>query len=216
MREKLISYVNLLFAGNEESDDIRQEILQNTLDRFDDLVADGKSPEAAYRLAIGGIGDINEILGQEPAPAMSKASPAPSPSVPRRDTPVKKSLRAVAVALYILCPLPLLIYADSGMDVFGLCGTLTFVAIATALIMLGAPDKVPTAEASREEASTPTQELWRLIRKIIDILNLIVYFVVSFATGFWGITWLILVIGTAVNGILRAIEDLKECVNHEN
>ena len=63
MREQLTQYVNLLFAGAQDTDEIRAEILQNTLDRYDDLIAQGKSPEAAYRLAIGGIGDINEILG---------------------------------------------------------------------------------------------------------------------------------------------------------
>ena len=67
MREQLIQYVNLLFAGAPDSDEIRQEILQNTLDRYDDLVSQGKSPEAAYRLAISGIGDINEILGSAPS-----------------------------------------------------------------------------------------------------------------------------------------------------
>ena len=62
MREQLIQYVELLFAGAADCEDIKQEILQNTLDRYDDLVAQGKVPEAAYRLAIAGIGDINEIL----------------------------------------------------------------------------------------------------------------------------------------------------------
>ena len=52
MREKLISYVNLLFAGTEGVEDIQQEILQNTLDRFDDLVSRGSTPENAYRQAI--------------------------------------------------------------------------------------------------------------------------------------------------------------------
>ena len=51
MREQLIQYVQLLFAGAADCDDTRQEILQNTLDRYDDLVAAGKTPEAAYRLA---------------------------------------------------------------------------------------------------------------------------------------------------------------------
>lgn len=213
MREKLISYVNLLFAGNEESDDIRQEILQNTLDRYDDLISQGKAPEAAYRLAIGGIGDINEILGQEPVSEMPKASPASSVPAFRRDTPIKKTLRAIAVALYILCPIPLLVYADSGMEIYGLCGVLILVAIATLMMMLG---KADSEETSTQKSLTPSQETWRLIRKIIDIVDLIVYFVVSFATGFWGITWLILVMGAAVNGILKAIEDLKECVSHEN
>ena len=42
MREQLIQYVNLLFAGNGDVEDIKQEILQNTLDRYDDLIAQGK------------------------------------------------------------------------------------------------------------------------------------------------------------------------------
>ena len=64
MRDQLVQYVSLLFAGAENCEDTKQEILQNTLDRYDDLIAEGKSPEAAYRLAITGIGDINEILGR--------------------------------------------------------------------------------------------------------------------------------------------------------
>jgi len=60
MREQLIQYVELLFAGARDCEDIKQEILQNTLDRYDDLIAEGKVPEAAYRLAITGIGDISD------------------------------------------------------------------------------------------------------------------------------------------------------------
>ena len=71
MREQLIKYIDLLFAGAPEAEDIKQEILQNTLDRYDDLIDQGKSPEAAYRLAISGIGDVNELLGaSSPAPAV--------------------------------------------------------------------------------------------------------------------------------------------------
>ena len=39
MREQLIQYVNLLFAGNDDVEEIKQEILQNTLDRYDDLIS---------------------------------------------------------------------------------------------------------------------------------------------------------------------------------
>ena len=61
MREKLIQYIDLLFAGTADTDDIKQEILQNTLDRYDDLIAQGKAPEAADSLAISGVGDIHEV-----------------------------------------------------------------------------------------------------------------------------------------------------------
>ena len=43
MREQLIQYVNALFAGERDKEDVKDEILQNTLDRYDDLVAQGKT-----------------------------------------------------------------------------------------------------------------------------------------------------------------------------
>ena len=96
MKEKLIQYVDLLFAGAQDCEDIKQEILQNTLDRYDDLIAEGKVPEAAYRLAIAGIGDISEILGT--SPAQPKATPATAiPATSDGDTDDKKKMRAIAV-----------------------------------------------------------------------------------------------------------------------
>ena len=106
MREQLIQYVDLLFAGARDCEDMKQEILQNTLDRYDDLIAEGKVPEAAYRMAITGIGDINEILGT-PSWQIPMPQTDPAPAVESDDTPVKKLLRAIAIGLYILCPLPL-------------------------------------------------------------------------------------------------------------
>lgn len=135
MREQLTQYVNLLFAGAPDSEDIRQEILQNTLDRYDDLIAAGKTPEAAYRLAISGIGDIHEILGtQEPETPVQPEAPAKEN---RTDDPMRKLLRAIAVGLYILCPLPLIVLDSMGMEIYGLCGTMGIVAVATVLIILG-------------------------------------------------------------------------------
>lgn len=153
MREQLIQYVQLLFAGAADCDDTRQEILQNTLDRYDDLVAAGKTPEAAYRLAIMGIGDINEILGRTSGtPAVM---PVPAVSQEKQDTPTKKILRAIGVGLYILCPLPL--FSDGGTD--GLCGTLIFIAIATALVILGAKKEGSESKSGTAENTTPETEL---------------------------------------------------------
>ena len=79
MREQLIQYVDLLFAGAKDCEDIKLEILQNTLDRYDDLIAEGKVPEAAYRLAITGIGDLSEILG-----STSQRNPIGAPTIAER------------------------------------------------------------------------------------------------------------------------------------
>ena len=270
MREQLIQYVSLLFAGAENCEDTRQEILQNTLDRYDDLIAQGKSEEAAYRLAITGIGDVNEILGRKDTvlPAVTVAE-----ARTETDTAVKKLLRAIAVGLYILCPLPLIVLGELGMDTFGLCGLLCFVAVATVLMILGAkkqdsPEKEDADEPKSEMGKSVSSLIWAIglavylilsfltmawhitwvifpilgavnalvcamipaenptalrrnsrlkkgINSMIWAIGLALYFIISFATMAWYITWLIFPITGAVQGLVRAILDLKEAVNNE-
>ena len=217
MREQLIQYVELLFAGAGGCEDMKQEILQNTLDRYDDLIAEGKVPEAAYRLAIAGIGDINEILGtqNQDVPAVSYAWI--KKETKDNDTPTKKLMRAIAIGLYILCPLPMFILAELGMETIGLCGTLSIVAVATVLIILGGKK---SDKDDREETDsgplTPSQELRKAIHSIINTVGLVLYFILSFATGAWYITWLIFPIMGAVWGLTKAILDLKEATEYES
>ena len=214
MRDQLIQYVSLLFAGTQNCEDIRQEILQNTLDRYDDLVAQGKSPESAYRQAISGIGDISEILSGEQT---FSASPRTNEPEPEADTPTKKLLRTIAIALYILCAAPLIILSEFGLDNLGLCCTLAVVAVATVLILLGKKNgpgedtQEHTASAQAQETSeSPRQELRKSIKSLIWAIGLAAYFIVSFSTGAWYVTWVIFPIIGAVQGLVIACLDLTE------
>ena len=216
MRDQLIQYVTLLFAGAQDCADTKQEILQNTLDRYDDLVAQGKSPEAAYRLAISGIGDINEILGgtSEAVPVMQSPASVISDD---GDSLFRKLLRAVAIGLYILCPIPLFVLGELGMDTIGLCGTIALVAVATVLILLGR--KKSSGSEKKEEDDdircSPRQELRKGVNSLIWAIGLAVYFIISFATMAWYVTWVIFPIIAAVQGLVRAILDLVEVNHHE-
>ena len=216
MREQLIQYVELLFAGGRDCEDIKQEILQNTLDRYDDLIAEGKVPEAAYRLAITGIGDINEILGTKTQNAPVYHAPTAVKEKMDNDTPFKKLLRAIAVGLYIICPMPLFLLSEMGMDTIGLCGTLSIVAVATVLIILGAKKETKEEEVPEQKALTPEMELKNSLDNMIWVIGLVVYFVISFMTGAWYITWLVFPIAGAVKGLVNAILDLKEAKDYEN
>ena len=202
MRDQLVQYVSLLFAGAENCEDTKQEILQNTLDRYDDLIAEGKSPEAAYRLAITGIGDINEILGRNDT--VLAAVPEAQKDT-GRDTPAKKLLRAIAVGLYILCPLPLFVLGEMGMNTFGLCGTLCFVAVATVLIILGSKKSDDGSRQKEEDDDEPKSELGKSISGLIWAIGLAVYLIVSFLTMAWHITWVIFPILGAVNALACAM-----------
>ena len=61
MREQLRAYVQHLFdraADTPRNRELLEEILQNTLDRYDDLVAQGTSEADAYQQAVSQIGEV--------------------------------------------------------------------------------------------------------------------------------------------------------------
>jgi Na+-transporting methylmalonyl-CoA/oxaloacetate decarboxylase gamma subunit len=201
MREQLIQYVNLLFAGCPENGDMKQEILQNTLDRYDDLLAQGKAPEAAYRLAITGIGDINEVLGS------TAPSPAPMPTATsaaeEEKSDKKKLMRAVAIGMYICCVLPLFILGNIGNGIIGLCLMFLLIAAATVLMVMASSDKEEKEQEDQQKSKqTP-------LDKTLNTVALVLFLALSFFTGAWHITWLIWPTMAAVKGIIRAYGDLK-------
>ena len=226
MRDQLIQYVNLLFAGNDNVEDIKQEILQNTLDRYDDLVSRGKREEEAYRQAIAGIGDINEILNGKTAPRYDQpdqdstytevnqgSAYAPIPEFEGTAAVVARLMRAVSIFLYIVCPIPIFIFEKLGWDEVGVCCALVIVAIATALLLLFKSPKnkeqpVYTQEYHGNQSSR--KALKKSVGSLISTIGLVAYFVISFATGAWFITWLIFPIIGAVKGVVNSCIDLRE------
>ena len=205
MREQLIQYVELLFAGARDCEDVKQEILQNTLDRYDDLIAEGKVPEAAYRLAITGIGDINEILGSQP----SHAAPQPNQSGPEVDSDKYRRLqRGIAIACFILCPVPLLLCVVEGQVMIGITMMLVLIAVGTMLMVVSGKDQ---AQLPRRHSSLFVS----IAMSLLWPLATIVYFLISFSTGAWHLTWLVFPIAGAISAVIRAIEDWKEENNHE-
>lgn len=201
MREQLIQYVELLFAGGRDCEDIQQEILQNTLDRYDDLISQGKVPEAAYRLAISGIGDINEILGTVPTAVPERTASQEEAA----DTPQKKRMRAFAVGLYILCPIPLIFMSGLGADILGLIGTLVLVAIATVMMILNS--KKEQKEHKKEQNRSPMQ---KSVTSLLWAIGLAVYFLWSFTSGAWYMTWVVFPILGALDDFVLALVAQKE------
>ena len=217
MRERLIQYVELLFAGAPDSTEIKQEILQNTLDRFDDLVEQGKSPEAAYRLAISGIGDINEILGS----TSELHTPTPVQSVKgvhheQVNDARKKNMRAVAIALYICCVIPVIALSSLGNGGLGVCLMFLMIAAATAILIMTDDKDEEDTDVKKAKCFSPKQELKKSIDKFIGAITLAVYLIISFLSGAWHITWLLFPISACVKGLINAIIDLKEACKHEN
>ena len=226
MRDQLMQYVNLLFAGNDNVEDIKQEILQNTLDRYDDLISRGKREEEAYRQAIAGIGDINEILSGKAAPRYDQpdqdstytevnqeSAYAPMPEFEGTAAVVARLMRAVSIFLYIVCPIPIFIFEKLGWDEVGVCCTLVIVAIATALLLLFKSPKAKEQPVYTQEYhgnQSSRKALKKSVGSLLSTIGLVAYFVISFSTGAWFITWLIFPIIGAVKGVVNSCIDLRE------
>ena len=216
MREQLVQYIDLLFAGTPDSDEMKQEILQNTLDRFDDLVAQGKTPEAAYRLSISGIGDISEILGSTyQSVNISKCTQITENEKLQTETIGNRNLRAIGIALYIICAIPLFLLCDLGYETLGLTLTILLVAVATYIMIITGKNE-PEKEEQHEQTQAPESALKNSISKFYGAVTLAVYLIVSFSTGAWYITWLIFPISGCIKGLINAVIDLKEACRHEN
>ena len=107
MREKISIYVEGLFSDAAltiRNAEVQQEILQHALDRYDDLIAAGKSEQEAYDEAVGGIGDVSELYEHKQAAEEPKKRDFPAP--PTRDAVStapqsgrKKKLPGWAIAL---------------------------------------------------------------------------------------------------------------------
>lgn len=254
MKTKLKAYMDTVFADaerrapyNQQVRDLKEEMLQNLYDRYDDLLATGKTPSAAYNVAVAGVGDISDLLdsvvgsqgGEKAADASTGASSAPK-SGRRMLTPDElealrkyKSrsaiLTSVAVAMYILCWVPLTILGALLGDLGGYIGlTVMFLMIAGATAMMiyigmtkpkfadvedddddGDDDDDDDDDDRRRKGKSARSSVYKAINGALWALTFVVYFLISFRTGAWHVTWMIFLISTAIDNIIKAIFDLR-------
>lgn len=118
-------------------------------------------------------------------------------------------LIGLGVACEIACAAPLLIL--SGDTTFGL--TMLFILIALGIVLIIGGAMIPCDKYDDDDdddddddrVKDDTPPIYKPIKSLIVALMLISYFVVSFATGAWAITWLIFLIGGAVDDLALAI-----------
>ena len=121
-------------------------------------------------------------------------------------------MRAISIALYICCVIPVLVLGNVGSGVLGICLMFVMIAAATVLMVMSSGSKEDPEEKEEDE---PKTELGKAIKSIWGIATLGIYLVISFWSGAWFITWLIFPIMGAVKGIIKACMDLKEADKHE-
>lgn len=221
MEDKLRAYMDHLFREvpqTKKAVEIKEEILQNLVDKYHDLIAEGKSEEAAYNIAVASVGDLSELLDSLKE---DKVETNPQMTMEYMTWKKKSAGRVtIAVMLYILCVVPIILLSElGGPEVLGVCLMFCFIAVATGILIYNNMTK-PTYpkmddtimedfkewksqnDAEKQARKSITGAMWGIITAL--------YFVISFSTGAWYITWVIFLIGGALESIVKAIFDLKK------
>lgn len=215
MRNKLICYVNSIFEGipnTPEVQELREEILQNTLDRYDEECARGVSETVAYNVAVMSIGDTDELLAAYRKPKKEKKSS-------------RRVCVAIAIALYILCVVPPAVADEMGWpEALGVSLMFLMIAAATALIILSggrempaapkasAPQGVPVQPAEQAAPAVPVQEerssAVKILRGVLTPLYWLAavgLFLAAGFAGYWYVAWVIFIAAGAVGDVITGI-----------
>lgn len=215
MRNKLICYVNSIFEGipnTPEVQELREEILQNTLDRYDEECARGVSETVAYNVAVMSIGDTDELLAAYRKPKKEKKSS-------------RRVCVAIAIALYILCVVPPAVADEMGWpETLGVSMMFLMIAAATALIILSggrekpaapkasAPQGVPVQPAEQAAPAVPAQEerssAVKILRGVLTPLYWLAavgLFLAAGFAGYWYVAWVIFIAAGAVGDVITGI-----------
>jgi hypothetical protein len=209
MNEKLRHYIDDLFANapsTVRAVELKEELYQNLTDKYNDLIAEGKSEESAFNIAIASIGDVDSLISG----LTGARQPASQPGKKR-----SALLVSIAIALYILCPVPVIVIQNE----MGVMALFLFVAVATALLIYNGATReryVKTDDTMVEEFKEWKQnnkQKNKASEAIVGSFWLIavcVYIVVSFMTGAWHITWIIFLIAAAISSLIKGLFMLKQ------
>ena len=212
MKEKITTHIAQLFADapeNRQVNDLREELLANSLSKYDDLIDQGISPEEAYRNVISGIGDISGLLSQ------LRAQKIMDPILIEKSRIRSAVLVSIAVLLFIISPLAVIVFDGSklGLVIF-------FFAIALGVSLLIFNSMTKLRYIKDEESFVEEFREWQVenrqkkpvrsaISAILWPLIVVAYFFISFFFGQWHISWLIFIIGVCLEGVISLIFQLR-------
>ena len=214
MEDKLRRYVDGLFARTaptKKAVELKEEMLQNMEDKYNDLIAEGKTPEAAYNIVVAGVGDVGALISELEVEAPD------SPEYLEFEVARQRSamLTAVAVVAYILSVLPLIVLEMFNSRFAGRIGVpfmLAVIACATGLLVYNNMTKPKYIKGSAtmveefrewQSGANDRKSMRRAISSALWTILVALYFIISFWTAAWHVTWILFLLGAAVEALIN-------------
>ena len=220
MEEKIKRHMDELFEEapkTKKTMELKEEMTQNTIEKYHDLLGENYSEEDAYQNVIHSIGDVTELFE-----ALEEQNFL---ILPEADRKKKAILTSVSVGLYVFAGV--VFFCGSIIDELffrkfgGSLGLILagLICIAPTCMLVYASNMYPDyrkreeklVESYRQAKYTSRRD--RTVRGSISIiiwsLAIALYFLISFETGAWHVTWVVFLIGCCAEGILQLLLSMK-------
>lgn len=228
---RIRKYMDQLFDTapmNRRALELKEELIANALEKYNDLTLRGYSEDDAFQLVIGSIGDVSQLfadLGTD-----DDYSQAYYLQWAREAQEKKAVLTAISAGFFLLAAVVLtvsllpywtnvnfLYIQGQNLNLLGIGLALLF-CIPPVSLLIYAHRIQPPAElnafTSRQFSLSPESRKQRRKRfnqikgsleGLMWLLIVIFYFIISFSTHAWYITWLIFLGGAAIECLLDAL-----------
>ena len=217
MIQRIRSHVNELFRdapATRQAHELKEEVCSNLIDKYVDLTGQGMSEEEAYSIAVAGIGDIDALLAelQQDGPTEEQAGYRCGSAL----------MVTGAVGLYSLSVVATIVVGESGSEgdeVKALAVMFVLCAVATMMLIynfMTKPKYRRTDDTMVEEFREWKQNkskgdaLYNSLSGALWAFIVLLYFVVSILFTAWTYSWLIFLVGVALQQVLRAVYLLKK------
>ena len=222
VNEKIRNYINELFENapkTRKAMELKEEVAINTIEKYQDLISEGYQEEDAWQMVINSIGDVTELFEE-----LKEDNPL---RLSEEERQKKAVLNAVAAGLYIFAGvvyLAWMILANHIMfigsrNAIGLLFAL-LVCIPATCILIYAANMYPDYNKGEDNIVENYKQARYLrnrdkaikssISAIIWFMTLILYFIISFTTNSWEVTWIIFLIGGCAQAVAVLIFSVKK------
>lgn len=217
MNEKIRKEVNTLFENapnTKRANDLKDEIISNAEDKYEDLIKQGKTEEESLQTVIKEMGNVDELIEE-----LNKNNPIHTgySQVARKKTGLVVSF---CVGLYILAIISCIVLDELSLpDFITASAFLAIAGFSTCILIyhfMTKPKYTKYEDTMVEEfkewkgKKDKNKEIKKAIDSILWTLTVIIYLVISFTFGIWYISWIIFLIASLIENIIKLMFKLGE------
>ncbi len=218
MNEKLRAHVERLFTDapkTKRAIELKEELLSNLMDRFNDLLSQGRSEEEAFKTVINSIGDVDELIRS------LRETDVMDYSQMQKERKKTALIVTLAVGMYAFSIILMIVgIAAFRFNAVIMVGTMLLISLAATCILvyhfMSRPKYVKADDTLVEEfkqwksESARTEKVRKSISSILWTSAVAVYFLISFLFHIWAFSWIVFLLAAVADRILKLSYQLKE------